>query len=147
MQVRRRLRRRRCEHATQTYEVDGFEQVLLLLLGPCLVVMGIVVLVVGEIEGLLPLFAGLWSLFLGLRMPHRVTLDDDGVRIEAIGRRVRIPWGELEAVAPPAWDLMHRRLRWRRRRGLGVSTPHAFPELHRMLVEIEQRAPHVYVES
>lgn len=135
------------EHASSSYEVDRFQQVLLILVGTVLAVMGMVGLVVGEIEGVFLLLGAVWLLFLGLWMPHRVTLDDDGVRIEAIARRVRIPWGELRAVAPPVWDVQHLRLRWRRRRGLGVSTPQAFPELHRMLVEIEERAPHVYVAS
>jgi hypothetical protein len=135
------------EQASHTYEAERFQQVLLLLSGLAIAVIGIVGLVAGEIEALFALFGGIWLLLLGILMAHRVTLDDDGVYIEAIGRRVRIPWDELQSVAPPPWDFQHLRLRWRRRRGLGVTTPQAFPDLHRMLTEIEQRAPHVYVAS
>lgn len=133
--------------AAHTYEADRFQQVVLILPGTVLAVIGTVGLVAGGIEGLAALAGAAWVLFLGIRLPYRVTLGDDGVRIDAIGRRVRIPWDELRAVAPPAWDLYHNRLRWHRRHGLGVSTPHAFPELHRMLSEVEQRAPHVYVAA
>jgi len=134
-------------HAGHTYEADRGQQFLMLILGTVTAAIGIGALAVGEIPGLLLLAGAAWVLFLGLWMPHRVTLDDDGVRIEGIWRQVRIPWDDLRAVASPVWDFQHLRLRWQRRRGLGVSTPQAFPELHRMLVEIEHRAPHVYVEA
>ena len=117
------------------------------MLGVIGVVAGTVALVLGEIQGLILLSFGGLSLFIGFWLPHRVTLDDSGVLIQATARRVRIPWEELETVGPPLWDIRHERLKWRRSRGLSVLTPQSFPELHRMLIEIEQRAPHVHVSS
>jgi hypothetical protein len=133
--------------ASHTYEAERFQHVLSIVLGVIGVVAGIVALVVGEIQGLIPLGFGVPLVFIGFWLPHRVTLDDSGVLIQAMIRRVRIPWEELETVEPPLWDIRHERLKWRRRRGLSVSTPQTFPELHRMLVEVERRAPHVYVSS
>jgi hypothetical protein len=133
--------------ASHTYEAERVQHGLMLMFGVVGLVAGIVALVLGEIQGLIPLFFGGFLLFMGLWMPHRVTLDDSGVLIQAVIRRVRIPWEDLEAVEPPVWDIRHERLKWRRRRGLGVLTPQAFPDLHRMLVEIERRAPHVYVSA
>jgi hypothetical protein len=76
-----------------------------------------------------------------------VTLDDSGVLLRAVVRRIHIPWDELESVEPPWWDVRHEALKWRRSRGFAVSTLQAFPDLHRMLVEIERRSPQTYVSS
>jgi hypothetical protein len=79
--------------------------------------------------------------------PHRVTLDDSGVLLKAVVRRIRIPWDDLESVGPPWWDIRHEALKWRRSRGLAVVTLQSFPDLHRMLTEIEQQSPRTYVSS
>jgi hypothetical protein len=76
-----------------------------------------------------------------------VVLDDSGVVLQAVVRRIHISWDELESVGPPSWDARHETLKWRRRRGSPVSTLQAFPDLHRMLVEIERRSPQTDVWS
>src|SRR5215475_15511030 len=73
------------EQASHTYEAERLQQFLLLFIGIVTAVIGIVGVASGEIEALFALFGGIWLLFLGILLPHRVTLDDDGVRIEAIG--------------------------------------------------------------
>lgn len=90
---------------------------------------------------------GLVAFHLGLREPRRVTLEDSGVLLEAVARRVHIPWGDLDAVEPWPWDVRRGTLRWRRRRGRSITMLKDFSELHRMLVEVERRAPHAYVSS
>jgi hypothetical protein len=134
--------------ASHTYEADRFQSGLAVVIGVVGVVAGIVALVIGEVQGLILLSVGSWLVFaFGFWEPHRVTLDDSGVLLQAVARRVRIPWDELESVAPAPWDIRRQTLRWGRKRGLAVLTPNAFPELHRVLVEIEQRAPYVYISS
>jgi hypothetical protein len=133
--------------ASQTYQGGGFELGLSVAIGLAGVVAGIVALVIGEVQGLFLLGVGCLVMFTGIWAPHRVTLDDSGVVLRAVVRQVRIPWDELESVAPPWWDVRHQALRWGRSRGLAVVSTQSFPELHRLLVEIERRAPRAYVSS
>jgi hypothetical protein len=121
--------------------------VVSVVLGMAGVVAGTVALLLGEVQGLLLLGGGLLAVRFGVWTPHRVTLDDSGVLLQAVVRRARIPWDELRSVAPPWWDLRHQSLKWGRHRRLAVVTLQAFPELHRMLVEVEQRSPKTYVSS
>jgi hypothetical protein len=130
-----------------TYEAELFVHGGFVMSGVAGVVVGIVALVLGEIQGLIFLFSGGLVGFIGFWMPHRVTLDDSGVLLQAVVRRARIPWEQLKTVEPPLWDLRRDLVKWRRSRGLPVLMPRTFPDLHRMLVEIERRAPHVYVSS
>lgn len=140
-------RRQAAGPAEQTYQGRGFELGLSVVIGLAGAVAGIVALVAGEVQGLLLLGGGCLAMFTGIWTPHRVTLDDSGVVLRAVVRQVRIPWDELESVAPPWWDFRHQALRWGRSRGLAVVSTQSFPELHRLLVEIEQRAPRTYVSS
>jgi hypothetical protein len=143
-----RYRRRRPTVAgTHTYQGEGFQLVLSAVVGVAGVVAGMVALVVGEVPGLLLLGGGCVATCIGIWTPHRVVLDDSGVLLQAVVRRIRIPWDELESVEPPWWDVRHEALTWRRSRGLAVSTLQAFPDLHRMLVEIERRSPRTRVSS
>jgi hypothetical protein len=133
--------------ASHTYQGERFQLVVSVVIGVAGVVAGIVALVIGEVQGLLLLSGGCLAVFIGIWTPHRVTLDDSGVLLQAVVRRVRVPWDELESVEPPWWDIRHAALRWGRNRGLAVLTLQAFPDLHRMLVEIERRSPPTYVSS
>jgi hypothetical protein len=140
-------RRRPAPSASHIYQGEGFQLVLSAVVGVAGVVAGIVALVIGEVQGLLLLGGGCVAVFIGIWTPHRVVLDDSGVLLRAVVRRIRIPWDELESVEPPWWDVRHEALTWRRSRGLAVSTLQAFPDLHRMLVEIERRSPRPRVSS
>lgn len=145
---RPRYRRRRAvPSASQTYQGEGFQLVLSVVIGVAGIVAGIVALVIGEVQGLILLGGGCVAVFIGVWTPHRVTLDDSGVLLQAVARRVHIPWDELESVAPPWWDVRHEALKWTRSRGFAVSTLQAFPDLHRILVEIERRSPNTHVSS
>lgn len=118
------------------------------LMGGVLVAGGLVgTLVTGHLELLLAVVMGVVGVFVGFWMPYRVTVDDDGVLFDAVARHVRIAWDDLVSVSPVAVAYGSRVLAWRRRRGKGVRTPMGFPLLHRMLSEVEQRAPHVDVSS
>lgn len=145
--TQRRYRRR--EPASHTYEAERFQHGVLFVCGVGFVAGSFAPLAFGEIHGLMFLFfsVGVFFLLGGFWMPYRVTLDASGVLLQALVRRVRIPWDALETVAPPLWDTSHGSLMWRRRSGLAVLTLQTFPDLHRMLVEIERRAPHVHVSS
>ncbi|HEY8524602.1 MAG TPA: hypothetical protein VIL48_06550 [Acidimicrobiales bacterium] len=90
---------------------------------------------------------GVWGVFWAYWTPHRVIVVDTGVVLQASAREVCIPWDDLESVGTPWWDTKHQSLRWRRRRGRPVTTLQAFPELHRPLVEIEERSPGTSVWS
>jgi hypothetical protein len=133
--------------ASQTYQGERFQLVVAVVLGAAGLVAGIVALVMGEVLGLFLLGFGCWSVLYGIWTPHRLTLDDSGVLLEAVVRRISIPWDELQSVGPSWWDIRHQSLRWGRRRGLAVLTLQAFPDLHRILVEIERRSPRTYVSS
>jgi hypothetical protein len=74
-------------------------------------------------------------------------LDQEGVLLEAIARQVRISWDDLASVGPPRWTIQRGCHRWSRRNGEGVTTARAFPDVHRMLSEVERRAPHASVRS
>jgi hypothetical protein len=139
---------------SHTFELDGFKRPFAVVLGLIVIPTGVILLQLGgdgRETALAVLFiaAGSWTVFeFGLWAPHRVTLDDSGVMLEAVARRVHIPWDDLESVEPTPWDIRRETLRWRRSRGRAITTLNAFPELHRMLVEIERRrAPHAYVSS
>jgi hypothetical protein len=140
-------RRQPAVPTSHTYQCEAFELVLSVIGGMVGVVAGIVALALGEIQGLLLLGGGCLAVFTGIWTPHRVTLDDSGVLLRAVVRRIRIPWEELRSVAPPWWDISHHALKWGRHRRLDVVTLQAFPELHRMLIEVEQRSPKTYVSS
>jgi hypothetical protein len=143
-----RYRRRRPKPSgDHVYQGDGFQLVLSAVIGVAGVVAGIVALATGEVQGLLLLGGGCMAVFIGIWTPHRVVLDDSGVLLQAVVRRVRIPWDALESVERPWWDVRHQSLKWRRSRGLAVVTLQAFPDLHRMLVEIERRSPRTHVTS
>lgn len=131
-----------------TYEtVPGYPRNTFLM-GAVSVAVGLVgTLVTGRVQLLLAVAMGAILVMIGFWMPHRVTLDDDGVLFDALARHVRIPWDDLMSVSPVAVAYGNRVLVWRRRRGKGVRTPLGFPLLHRMLCEVEQRAPHVDVSS
>jgi hypothetical protein len=77
--------------AGHTYEVDGFHRGYPVVIGAAVVVAGIMALVNGEALGVLLLAIGGWTLFeFGFWAPHRVTLDDSGVLLQALARRIRI---------------------------------------------------------
>jgi hypothetical protein len=133
--------------ATHTYQGERFQLVVSVAIGVTSVAAGIVALVIGEVQGLLLLGGGCVAVLIGIWTPHRVTLDESGVVLQAGVRRIRVPWDELESVEPSWWDIRHVGLRWGRNRGLAVLTLQAFPELHTMLVEIERRSPRTYVAS
>lgn len=122
-------------------------------MGLVMVPAGVVLLFVGDggqqqVLAVLFVVVGAWALFMfGFWAPHRVTLDDSGVLLEAVARRVRIPWDDLESVAPAPWDVRRQTLRWRRSRGRTITTLNAFPELHTMLSNIERRAPRAHISS
>lgn len=139
--------RRPAPPAGVTYDGEAFQLVVSAAIGVAGVVAGIVALVIGEVQGLLLLGIGCVTLVVAIWTPHRVTLDEEGVLLQAVARRIRIPWDELASVEPPWWDVRHSALKWRRTRGLGVVTLQAFPDLHTMLVEIERRSPRTYVSS
>jgi len=124
-----------------------FQLVFSVAVGIAGVVAGIVALLIGEVQGLLLLGVGCLAVFIGIWTPHRVTLDDSGVLLRAVVRRVQIPWDELRSIEPPWWDIRHQMLRWGRRRRLAVLTLQAFPELHRMLVEVARQSPKTCVSS
>jgi hypothetical protein len=140
-------RRQPAPSASQTYQGERFQLVVSVVIGVAGVVAGIVALMIGEVQGLLLLSGGCLAVFIGIWTPHRVTLDNSGVLLQAAVRRIRVPWDELESVEPPWWDIRHAALRWGRTRGLAVSILQAFPDLHRMLLEIELRSPRTYVSS
>jgi hypothetical protein len=121
--------------------------VILGVIGLAGVVSGIVALAIGEIQGLLLLGGGCVAGAMAVWTPHRATLDDTGIGLRAVARRVHIPWDDLRSVAPPWWDIRHQWLKWGRRGRLPVLTLQAFPDAHRLLSEIGRRAPKVYVES
>lgn len=140
-------RRRSAPSASDTYQGERFQLVVAAAIGVSGVVAGIVALVLGEVQGLLLLGGGCVAVFVGIWTPHRVTLDDSGVLLQAVVRRVRIPWDELESVEPPWWDVRHAWLRWGRTRGLAVLTLQASPDLHTMFAEIERRSPRTSLAS
>jgi hypothetical protein len=144
---RRYRRRQPAPTPSHTYEVEPFQLAVSVVIGVAGVVAGIVALVIGEVLGLLLLGGGCLAVFIGIWTPLRVTLDDSGVLLQAVVRQIRIPWEELESVEPPWWDIRHVELRWGRTRGLAVLTLQAFPDLHRMLIEVERRSPRTYVSS
>ena len=131
-----------------TYEtVPGYPRNAFLT-GAAFVAVGLVgTVATGQLQVLLAVVLGAACVFAGFWMPHQVTLDDDGVLFDALARHMRIPWDDLVSVSPVAVGYGSRVLVWRRRRGKGVRTPLGFPLLHRMLSEVEQRAPHVDVSS
>jgi hypothetical protein len=133
--------------ANHTYQGERFQLVISVVMGVAGVMAGIVALMIGEVQGLLLLSGGCLAVFFGIWTPHRVTLNDSGVLLRAVVRRIRVPWAELVSVEPPWWDIRHTALRWGRTRGLAVLTLQAFPDLHRMLVEIERRSPRTGVWS
>jgi hypothetical protein len=138
---------------SRTFELDGVKRPFTVMIGLVLLPASVFLLVVGEdggstAFGLFFIAVACWVIFeFGFWAPHRVTLDDSGISLDAVARRVRIAWDDLESVEPTPWDLRRETLRWRRSRGRAITTLNAFPELHRMLVEIERRAPRAYVSS
>lgn len=135
------------------YEVDGFHRAQGAVFAPIGAATGAVILPTGW-DGavawlalpVLALGAGI-AFYSGCWQPHRVTLDDAGVQLEAVARRVHIAWDDLESVAPGRWDVYRDMLLWQRRGGRMVRTLSAFPDLHRMLTEVERQAPHAVVSS
>jgi DNA-binding transcriptional LysR family regulator len=81
-----------------------------------------------------------------LYRPRRVMLTDAGVVLVATARRVTIGWAELTSVERVGAG-RSRRLKWRRARGRAVVTSDEVVDVHRMLTEVEQWAPHVLVSS
>jgi hypothetical protein len=79
--------------------------------------------------------------------PNRVTLDDDGVELISVARHVRIARDDLEAVGPSPWTIRRGEFyQWRRSGGWPISTRPAV-DMHRLLAQIEQRAPHSAISS
>jgi hypothetical protein len=83
----------------------------------------------------------------GLLEPHRTTLYDDGAVFEARRRRVVIPWRELQAVEFGPWNVYGGRIVWEQVDGRVLKTSASFTDVHRMLTEVERRAPHVLVST
>lgn len=139
----------------QTFVLDGRRRAVPIALGLLAMPLAILVLLAGGAEGrtamvavglLFLLICGLSLFQFGIWMPHRVTMDRSGLLFEAVARQVRFPWEDLEAVEPAPWNLRaFPTLRWRRSGGRQVTTLSAFPELQRMLIEVERRAPRVTV--
>ena len=140
-------RRRSAPSASETYQSERFQLVVSAAIGVIGVAAGIVALVLGEVQGLLLLGGGSLAVFIGIWTPHRVVLDESGVLLHAVVRRIRVPWDELESVEPSWWDVQHVWLRWGRTRGLAVLTLQAFPDLHTMFAEIERRSPRTSLAS
>jgi hypothetical protein len=112
--------------------------------------MGVALAVAGEPLGAVALGAttvgGIgWVVRVLRYRPVRVVVTDAGVVLHAPARVVSIPWADLVSVERRRGR--DSRLLWRRRQGRAVSTSDDFANVHRLLVEIERRAPHVVVES
>jgi hypothetical protein len=78
--------------------------------------------------------------------PHRVVLTESGVILTAIARNVTISWTELKSVQRVGAGRFAR-LAWRRIHGRTIVTSDAFVDVHRMLTDVERRAPDVQVSS
>jgi hypothetical protein len=60
---------------------------------------------------------------------------------------VRIAWDDLEAVGPSPWTIRRGELyHWRRSGGWPIST-RPIVDMHRLLAQIEERAPHAAISS
>lgn len=77
--------------------------------------------------------------------PYRIVVGESGMRWVARRRETAMAWSELDAVEVRP-GMGTKSLRWCRN-GRAVTTPGGFVDLHRLLSEIERRAPHVNVRS
>jgi hypothetical protein len=84
--------------------------------------------------------SGLWQI-------RSVTIEDTGVVLEARVRRISIAWTDLRSVVLGAGYRIGGRMNWVLAGGRVVKTPAAFSNVHRMLTELERRAPHMQVAS
>jgi hypothetical protein len=77
--------------------------------------------------------------------PYRIVVGATGLRWVARRREMTVLWSELEVVEVRL-GMGTKSLRWWRN-GRVVTTPGGFTNLHRLLSDIEDRAPHVRVFS
>lgn len=97
----------------------------------------------------LSLYCAVMLSFVGYDLvwrPHRVVLTEAGVVVTSRARQVAIPWVELVSVTRIPLG-RHKVLEWRRARGRVVRIDDDFVDVHRLLGEVESRAPHVLVSS
>jgi hypothetical protein len=141
--------------AEETYEFDGKRQARAVVFGLTLMLLSVYGLLRATFEqdvSMYPWAAALvLFVYLFLRTllwtPHRVTLTDSGVVMEARAKLRRIPWTELKSIGPVPWSPYRGALWWRRAHGWPVSTPLNPANHHQMLVDIERRAPSVRISS
>lgn len=143
---------------TATEGVQEFEVDPLVRFGPLLglpivlvfafAVLGSGVLANNEVGPIVALFivVALGALgFEALWRPYRVLVRGDGLLLVAAARKVTIDWAELESVTRSR--AFNGTMRWCCTSGLRVTTSDRIMGLHRLLTEIERRAPHVRVLS
>ena len=83
------------------------------------------------------------AVWVGGFAPHRVVVDDEGVRLVGRLRTTVIPWGDLVGLSHGRFDFGGDQLRWERRRGRAITTSSRFAGLEEMLGDIASRAPDV----
>lgn len=79
-----------------------------------------------------------------LRWPTRITVCDDGMVFKALTYDRLVPWADVESAR------VHRGrygggIRWRLAHRPHITTAATFDNLHRLLVEVEHRAPQAKV--
>jgi hypothetical protein len=138
--------------APQTYELNDKAtgpRVLVALISLAAVALGLYAgnlrLVLGM--GAFGLFAAALAAHPGLLEPYQITLYDDGALFEARRRQVVIRWRELQAVQFGPWNVYGGRIVWEQADGRVLKTSASFTDVHRMLAEVERRAPHVLVST
>ena len=79
------------------------------------------------------------------REPHRVVLTDAGVVLRSAAGDTLIPWQGLAGVVVHTWR--YRSLTWVRADGSRARTMGLPRGFHRLLSEVQHRAPHVRIVS
>lgn len=98
----------------------------------------------------IPFFVGIGALFLVafvrwlFWVPRCIVLDDVGLTFVAQWRTLQVPWSELEKVKV-SFGRYGGGITWRHRTGPKIVTSAAFEGVHRMLTEVEDRAPQARV--
>jgi hypothetical protein len=87
-----------------------------------------------------------WAIVTELREPYRIVVDDEALTLVSRTRRELVPWSHLAGVLVQP-NQYGGRLIWVFADETGVTTPAAIPDLHRLLVEVERRAPQAQVKT
>lgn len=81
-----------------------------------------------------------------VRWPNRITVHDDGLTFTASRYHRVVPWDDIQKVR-----VVHGKqgggIRWTLFHGDDITTAATFADLHRLLADVEQRAPWVLVTS